>query len=125
VPDRQCGQCDECCTLLAVEEIDKPTDTRCPHLIKGFHVGGKCGIHDSRPAECRKFVCGWLGGILPAKYRPDRIGIVVYFRDSEEGPGICLAETRAGALDSVAGQELAARVRQQGRRLILRPKPGA
>ncbi len=123
---RRCGQCDECCTLLAVGQIDKPADTRCPHLAKGFHGGGMCGIYDSQPSDCNKFVCGWLGGILPAKYRPDKIGIVVYFGDSEEGPYICVAETRTGAFDSEAGQEITAMARQhkKGRQLILSPYRG-
>ena len=88
-----------------------------------FTGGEKCGIYTERPGERDRFKCAWLGGILPSNYRPDRIGIVVYFRDSDQGEGICLDETRKGALDSPAGKAIAEMVKWRGKRLILRPQP--
>lgn len=75
---RSCGECQACCTILKVDEINKPVDTPCEHLC-----GGKCGVYDQRPGTCESFECMWLHGqgfpIMEAEaLRPDRCGAVFY-----------------------------------------------
>ena len=110
---RRCGECNECCTVLAVKELGKPADVPCPNLVTG-NEAGCCGIYEDRPAACRKFECGWLVGNFHDDFRPDRIGIVVYQVDSEVGKGICLAESRQGALDSAPAREIAEEIEDAG-----------
>ncbi|MDA1258579.1 MAG: hypothetical protein O3C10_12175 [Chloroflexi bacterium] len=119
MPERRCGECGECCKVLAVKEIGKPSDVPCPHLVDG-QAGGCCGIYDAQPSTCRAFKCGWLIGNFRDDYRPDRIGIVVYQVNSEVGRGICLAESRPGTLDSEAAREIADEVRAVGMLVIKR-----
>src|SRR6185437_5845228 len=53
---RQCGTCTLCCKLMGIASLDKPAGAWCPHCRP--HRG--CTIYESRPVECRNFVCGWL-----------------------------------------------------------------
>lgn len=72
VPVRACGKCAECCTVMGVDELDKPMWTRCLHLagVRG------CSIYDERPEGCRKFDCLWRFGLGSNRSRPDKCGIV-------------------------------------------------
>lgn len=72
---RQCGTCDLCCRLPAVDwpeypELCRKADVPCPNLERG--VG--CSIHPDRPMHCAAFQCLWLMGFGPDELRPDRIG---------------------------------------------------
>lgn len=56
VKDRECGDCNICCTYLRIDElpVKKPQDVACSHLCeKG------CGIYETRPNVCRSWYCGW------------------------------------------------------------------
>lgn len=68
---RTCGECKVCCTLLGVPEINKPERTRCDRLC---NTG--CSDYENRPVLCRGYGCAWLFGLGPARWRPDRLGIV-------------------------------------------------
>lgn len=68
---RECGDCTLCCTLLAVQDIDKPAQTRCEHECEAG-----CAIYESRPWSCKRFDCLWLKGELPIWARPDKTGVV-------------------------------------------------
>jgi hypothetical protein len=75
LPDRRCGDCTICCTILTVDTPDfkKPADTHCTHLAD---LG--CSIHAVRPHICRTWFCGWRRmKQLPDEARPDRTGILV------------------------------------------------
>ncbi len=75
LPDRQCGDCTACCTVLTVDTpgFAKPAGTPCVHL----RAGG-CGIHAVRPSICRTWFCGWRRvATMPDAARPDRSGLLV------------------------------------------------
>jgi hypothetical protein len=77
---RKCGLCSACCTLLRVDELEKPAGVPCPKLRRG----GKCGIYETRPGICRGYMCAWLTGFAPREDRPDRVGYVASFAYDEE-----------------------------------------
>ena len=56
LPGRNCSGCGLCCTLLRIEELDKPPMIACSHC----EAGGGCRIYAQRPTECRQFYCGYL-----------------------------------------------------------------
>lgn len=120
--DRFCGSCSECCTVLAVEEISKPADVPCQFLVPS-NGQGCCGVYDDQPPHCRRFKCGWLVGNFPQKFRPDRIGLVVFKTDSEVGKGIMIAESRPGALGSAAAKRIQEEVEAAGMLVIKREAP--
>lgn len=72
---RSCGTCRLCCTLFPVHPLQKPAGTRCAHENPDPEGPG-CTITgtDRRPAECGLYACGWLSGIGPDAWRPDRVG---------------------------------------------------
>lgn len=75
LPDRACGDCTACCTVLAVDTPDfkKPAETPCTHL-----GAGGCTIHDIRPRICRTWFCAWRRvATMPDSARPDRSGLLV------------------------------------------------
>jgi hypothetical protein len=120
--ERFCGSCSECCTVLAVEEIGKPADVPCQFLVPS-NGQGCCGVYDDQPPHCRRFKCGWLVGNFPQKFRPDRIGLVVFQTDSEVGKGIMIAESRPGALEGAAAQRIQQEVEAAGMLVIKREAP--
>lgn len=71
---RQCGDCQLCCSVLPVRELNKPANTRCPH--QRFHKG--CNNYARRPAPCKLWNCVWLTGKDTGDMRrPDRVHYVV------------------------------------------------
>lgn len=79
---RECGSCTACCTVLAVDELEKKNNVPCCHL-----AGGEgCSIYTTRPGACRQWSCLWLKGGLKGdvRRRPDHLGLV--FSDDVHGP---------------------------------------
>lgn len=75
LPERDCGDCTVCCTVLTVNtpEFAKPPGTPCIHL-----TDRGCGIHAVRPRICRTWFCAWRRvASLPDEARPDRSGLLV------------------------------------------------
>jgi hypothetical protein len=75
LPDRDCGDCTACCTVLTVDTPDfkKPAGTPCENL-----TSRGCSIHDVRPHICRTWFCAWRRvAALPDEARPDRSGLLV------------------------------------------------
>lgn len=75
LPDRDCGACTACCTVLTVDTPDfkKPAGTPCANLTPRG-----CGIHAVRPTICRTWFCAWRRvADLPEQARPDRSGLLV------------------------------------------------
>lgn len=73
---RQCGDCQLCCKLLPVREIDKLANTRCQHQ----RHGKGCGVYNSRamPPSCKLWNCRWLTEDRTENLRrPDRSGYVI------------------------------------------------
>ncbi|MBS0297922.1 MAG: YkgJ family cysteine cluster protein [Proteobacteria bacterium] len=55
-PGRECGACTMCCSLLQIDELQKPEGVACVHVREG----GGCGIYETRPGVCRAFYCLWM-----------------------------------------------------------------
>lgn len=89
-PDRTCGQCTACCTVLGIRELEKPAFQCCPNLAG---AGKGCGIYGGRPTSCRVYRCEWLdgararapgqrkspaaiAGLTARRDRPDRLGVI-------------------------------------------------
>lgn len=73
-PNRECGNCKECCFHLPVEPLDKPAGVACVHLIES--PCGSCDIYAQRPNACKLYTCSWLDGLLDFDLRPDRCGML-------------------------------------------------
>ena len=76
-PNRECGSCSACCTVIGVHELEKGTCEACKHLCEAG-----CGIYADRPGSCRTFACQWLRGMLEVdgtidtNLRPDSCGVI-------------------------------------------------
>ena len=87
VPERNCGECTVCCTVMAVDkpEMQKEAGAPCRHCAAG------CAIYDTRPTLCRDFYCGWRHlPILDESWRPDKSGVFVEFEAVEDNVGLSL-----------------------------------
>jgi Fe-S-cluster containining protein len=71
---RECGECTLCCKLLGVESIGKDAGVWCAHCTSRHG----CAIYDSRPEECRNFICAWLQSpALDERWKPSACKFVV------------------------------------------------
>jgi hypothetical protein len=77
--ERTCGSCSMCCKLLRIDELKKPQDTWCAHVVRGRG----CGAYETRPTACRVFECNWLTlPTLDETWRPDRAGFILSTREN-------------------------------------------
>jgi hypothetical protein len=77
VQGRSCGPCTQCCTTMAVGELNKPEHVACNQL----GACGGCAVYDTRPDSCRAFRCMWLdGNITDESMRPDLSKVVWVFK---------------------------------------------
>ena len=68
----KCGDCRACCTLLPVDAIEKPVNTRCQHVC-----ATGCSIYQTRPDTCAEFDCAYLQAEnVPESLRPDKCGVI-------------------------------------------------
>ena len=95
-PGRACGECSLCCTVLRVDELEKPAGRDCAHQ----RAGGGCAIHAERPRICRAYHCLWLRGGGEAADRPDRLGALVDVVSDGIGARLSIQEARPGAFDA-------------------------
>lgn len=74
IAGRVCGDCTACCTVKAVRELGKPSQTACRHLCQSG-----CAIYDRRPASCGEYACLWRQGFIDGeqRWRPDKLGVVI------------------------------------------------
>jgi hypothetical protein len=74
VPGRICGSCTMCCTVVGVEELNKPAGVTCSYAV----AGSGCTIRDHRPRSCRRFFCGWrLDPNIDSLWKPEICGFVL------------------------------------------------
>jgi Fe-S-cluster containining protein len=92
---RECGTCSLCCSVLRVDELEKPAGRDCRHQ-RGTNG---CAIHATRPTICRSYRCLWLQGGLEDDERPDAIGGVVDLETTGIGLRLAIREARAGSFD--------------------------
>ncbi len=73
---RDCDGCTLCCRVLEATSLNKPMGVLCDKCI----VGTGCGIHETRPPECRHYHCGWLiDGSLGAEWQPETAHIIITY----------------------------------------------
>lgn len=74
VSARACNECNLCCKLVPVAEIQKPANKKCKHQS---HLQG-CKIYPNRPRSCQSWNCAWLVDEDAADLRrPDRVHYVI------------------------------------------------
>lgn len=75
VVSRTCGDCNLCCKLLGVIEIEKPTNVWC----KDCTPGKGCNIYNTRPRSCVDFECLWLQmqDTMPDYTKPSQSKVVL------------------------------------------------
>jgi hypothetical protein len=74
VPGRTCGTCMMCCTVMQVDELNKPSGVTCSYAVEGCG----CTIRDQRPRACRRFFCGWrLDPNIDSLWKPSICGFVL------------------------------------------------
>lgn len=73
---RHCNGCTLCCRVLEATTLDKPMGVLCRHCV----VGTGCGIHETRPPECRNYHCGWLiDASLGPEWHPETAHLVITY----------------------------------------------
>jgi hypothetical protein len=73
---RTCDGCTLCCRVLEAATLNKPMGVLCDKCI----VGTGCGIHETRPDECRTYHCAWLiDGSLGPEWRPELAHIIISY----------------------------------------------
>ena len=71
-----CGECQACCWLYTIAQMEKPRKTKCRH-----QCAEGCAIHDrERPPICTGFQCAWLHEGWAPELRPDRSRIIWQWR---------------------------------------------
>lgn len=101
VPGRECGECMACCKYFTINtpELKKLPGDLCQH-----HIAGKgCGIYEKRPGACRDWYCGWrLMPQFDESWRPDRIQVMMEFREAPPGyAGMAIGLRLLGNLEVV------------------------
>lgn len=94
--NRKCGPCTVCCTVLAVDELQKKRHVQCEHVNENG-----CGIYETKPHSCNKFKCAWLEGapMFGPQMRPDLCGVVAWPELTAAGYTLLLDEVEPGAFD--------------------------
>ena len=78
---RECGECDLCCRYLSHEVYGQhiTPENPCRFIKNG------CSIHPNRPAQCKRYQCFWVQGVLPEWMFPKDIGIMVSVKNWPHG----------------------------------------
>lgn len=114
--NRVCGACTLCCKLLAVQELNKPTNKWCDHCIPG----NGCKIYNGRPFSCKEFECGWLLSNLPIEYRPDHSHIIITGETAELDSVILHVDPRySQAYESKIGKRIVNIIINNGKSVVL------
>jgi len=121
---RRCGECTACCTVLGVEELEKPAYTPCSQIC-----GAGCQVYKNRPTTCRTYSCAWKIGALPDEFFPPRAGFIV--DTTNELGAITVREIEPGSasnsfgakrlVNALAAQSVTVVVRGEHDRTILGP----
>ena len=71
---KACAGCTLCCTVLGIGPDGKAPGAPCPYV----QTGQGCGIHPTRPDNCRAYQCIWtLADPLDITWRPDVAGFLL------------------------------------------------
>ena len=67
-----------CCKLLAIDVLEKPRGTWCPHCDQKHG----CTIYAARPGPCRGFNCGYLRlSELDDRWKPAKAKFLINYED--------------------------------------------
>lgn len=128
---RECGDCQLCCTVLAIKEVPTSGYTTCRH-----QCATGCDIYEDRPNDCMNWSCIWVtdsgSKITRNKETPRKIG--VFFsnaidksqRSSQQILGFPLVlahEIRPGAADKKLARRAINRFLRRGAVIILVKHP--
>jgi hypothetical protein len=81
-PGKACGTCMMCCKLPLIPELEKPSGQWCRHAV----IGKGCGIYESRPPVCQRFLCLWMvDPRLGPEWKPDKAKFFLYPDRENEG----------------------------------------
>lgn len=74
--ERSCDNCDVCCNILEVRELNKKSYKNCDYRAES----GGCGIYNDRPSICRTWNCAYILGLMPNQeaLRPNNLGLMFY-----------------------------------------------
>ena len=71
---KMCGDCNLCCKIYDVEDLEKKAGQHCHHSGRE----GGCGIWGLHPKSCQEFKCLWLKhDDMSGLWRPDNAGFVM------------------------------------------------
>jgi uncharacterized protein len=96
-----CGECNACCRVFEIPEINKPAGKWCEHCA----ISKGCTIYEDRPSMCVEFECLWLLSQrrmdpheqLGPELRPDRCKVVFSPSTNDQ---IMAATTMPGSPDA-------------------------
>lgn len=113
-PSRECKGCRVCCTMLLIPEFKAPPGVHCQHECE---IG--CAIHETKPASCKSFVCGYLGSGLDESYRPDNLNVMLSVYSTPLGKCLVAHETQPGAFWKEKAKSFAANVARREDAFVL------
>ena len=120
VTNRNCGDCQQCCIIYEIENVDKKAREPCPFLVKGEG----CTRYEDRPKDCAKFECTWIQGHGNFEDNPNVCGVLVMRRRSNlahKGKRLTYiaSEIWEGAFASEEGLAAMARVSEETNQTII------
>jgi hypothetical protein len=98
-PDRTCGTCDLCCTVLQIDELDKPSGKPCQNLLAS---GGGCGVWGRHPQVCKAYACLWRASdsLLPEDLFPKACGFLLSLPQAQVWPAMVILAPDPAAPDA-------------------------
>lgn len=74
--ERSCGDCDVCCNILEVKELNKQGYKNCENKLES----NGCKIYETRPNSCKEWSCCYILGLIPddVELRPNKLGLMFY-----------------------------------------------
>ena len=117
---RICGECNICCEILEVAEINNNQWVSCKHQCdKG------CDIYKNRPSSCEEYNCYWIEGNFEESDRPDKVGLIIdagtqIFKDTWGDNAINVREIRPGSINMEKASKLLNRLKDENYTIFLK-----
>ena len=75
---KECGDCNLCCKVYDVEDLEKKAGKMCHNAHKSDDSAGGCSIWGLHPKTCQDFKCLWIKhDDMNGLWRPDVAGFVL------------------------------------------------